>query len=92
MGVGCVFRLKAPDWFDSLAGMNKTMMAMWVGIALLVVSWLFPPWKDYNAGAPEFRSFIHVPGWNTLNVGKLLLIDAILVTVTAGAMISLSRK
>ena len=83
--------------------MSKPLIAMWVGIGLLVLSWIFPPWRAAQLydGRPVkvedigFHSiFSRLPTYGDnksfrVDYGRLALIDMCLVAVAAGATLSL---
>jgi hypothetical protein len=82
--------------------MNKRIIAMWVGIVLLVGSWLCPPWQEtYFSDGEEWRTqprgfhfifneFDH--NEPPLDEMRLLLIDLSIALLTAGAMATLTQR
>ena len=70
---------------------RRTLVAMWIGIGLLTLSWLYPPWKDH-AVSSQFRFFLEPPPWNDMGVERLVLIDLIIGSITAGAMATLWKR
>jgi hypothetical protein len=58
--------------------MKTTLIAMWVGIGMLVASWLNPPMSRVGRDVDIY--------W-----GRLALIDAVIVAVTVGAIITIRR-
>lgn len=79
---------------------------MWIGISLLVLSWLYPPWMyAYRWTPKEIRlygfSFIFDTRKDrywfrdfqfTIDYQRLGMIDLAVSAVTAGAMVTLARK
>ncbi len=81
---------------------------MWVGIGLLVLSWLFPPWKyvevsNYSKNsASRFEGCIFVfysmnKPWDqyrsySVDFQRLLLADLVIVALTAGAIATLKLR
>lgn len=82
--------------------MRKTLVAMWIGILFLVVSWLFPPTlvRKANATFPTLRDYDYMGQGFALFLSdecdpqypKLAVINAVIVVLTAGAMVTLSKK
>lgn len=75
--------------------------AMWLGIALLVSTWLYPPWdlhstqsayRGYEGHAVLWRYEDHGYVTHHISWGRLLLSNAVIVVVTAGAMASCRKR
>ena len=72
---------------------TPSILLMWVGIALLLVTWLFPPWQGLpvDPTLAQFRPLWKMPGWFQIDTAKLALIDAMIVAVTSGLAVTLHR-
>lgn len=76
----------------------RSLIAMWIGVGLLVLSWLFPPFvnitkeryknevRTYHFGVSVFTSTNYY--WHP-DFGRLLLIDSAIAAVTVAVMVSL---
>ncbi len=74
---------------------SLSILLMWAGIALLLVTWLFPPWQglpgDPTLPLDQFRPLWEMPGWWHIDTAKLLLVDAMIVAVTSGLVVTFHR-
>lgn len=70
---------------------HRALIAMWIGIGLLTLCWLYPPWRDHPPSS-QFRFFLEPPEWNRLHVEKLVLLDLIIGSITAGSMATLWKR
>jgi len=87
---------------------KRQLVIMWIFVALLVATWLFPPWVHY--GPKGFGYTITFPNrfaflfdtWQgeyysklliyRIDYARLLLLDAIILALAAGLIISLRKS
>lgn len=83
--------------------MKKSLIAAWIGIGLLVVSWMFPPWHriiNARTSHAEYALEGFLPIWMprnwcpqcSIDTSRLVLIDASIALVTAGLVVSFRLK
>ena len=69
---------------------------MWLGILLLVVSWLYPPWvsRPYGANWSPKWGFIFDPYMDdeTIDYARLTAIDAVIIIFIAGTLVTLRQS
>lgn len=77
-------------------------VSMWIGIALLVASWLFPPWTVISGNQTLYTGFASifsgpplsdVSGFvSSIDYTKLAFIDISILVVAVGGMVSFRRR
>jgi hypothetical protein len=83
---------------------KRQLVVMWVAIALLVATWLYPPWVSsrygYDSSNLRERHKIWYSYWaplwgehgGLLSYQRLALEDAIIVVLAAGVIVSFRKR
>ena len=73
---------------------NKQVVVLWIGAAILVATWLLPPWIMHNGPKSENLGYRFLFTWgqqggplalyfHTIDWGRLLLADLAIITIGA---------
>lgn len=89
----------------NLSSMDAKKIAVLVGLALLGLSWIFPPWysTDYRGRSQPpvrvsrgFWPIVTPTSWglseNKLDYERLILIDLAIIVIAGGSFYALSRR
>jgi hypothetical protein len=79
---------------NSIPRMNrKALIAMWLTIALLAITWIAPPWLPQRY-APYKWGFLFDPVMvgQSIDYPRLLLTDALILAIGLGMVITLRKS